>query len=64
MKNLLLIFIILSAFACQDEPQVKSRFEEGKVYSKEEVDIMFAVDPLPPGWCMAPGGGGYVIFRC
>lgn len=58
-KQLLILTIILSAFSCSDEPEVKPRLEIGKVYSKEEIDALQSVDPIPPGYCIVQGGGGY-----
>lgn len=63
-KQLLILTIILSAFSCSDEPEVKPKLKSGHVYSKEETDTIMENDPVPPGYCVVFGGGGYIVVPC
>lgn len=64
-KQLLILTLILSAFACQDEPKVSAP-KGSKMITKEEAISKGYTgnEPVCNGQiCCAPGGGGYVCWK-
>lgn len=62
MKKLILFSLIIIAFSCSEEPEVKPAPKTGN--SKEEINPILLNDPVPPGYCVVAGGGGYIVVPC
>jgi hypothetical protein len=72
MKKLILFAILLTAFACQDEPQVKKTMTvriNGKIREVEIIDHVAAppgngcLDGSPAGYCCVYTGPSVQCFR-